>query len=52
MEDYYREHGVLMEFEINGGIQETLPRLMGVLAPYRRFLEQQQGGQADRRMTA
>ena len=40
VEDYFREQGVLMEFSINGGISDTLPRLMSALAPYRRNMEQ------------
>lgn len=49
MEDYFREQGVLMDFDINGGISETLPRLMSALAPYRQDME---GKSEERRMTA
>ena len=38
VEDFFREHGVLREFYIAGGIPETMPRLMAELAPYRRCL--------------
>ena len=40
VEDFFREQGVLMDFQITGGIPETLPRLMQALAPYRHCLEQ------------
>ena len=40
VEDYYREQGVLRDFGINGGIPQTLPRLMLELAPFRQHLEQ------------
>lgn len=49
VEDYFREQGVLMDFDINGGISETLPRLMDALAPYRQDME---GKSEERRMTA
>jgi len=38
VEDFFREHGVLREFYIAGGIPETMPRLMAELAPFRRCL--------------
>lgn len=31
VEDYYAKQGVLVDFEITGGIPETLPRLLDVL---------------------
>lgn len=34
VEDYYRASGRLLDFEITGGIPETLPRLMAALAPH------------------
>lgn len=34
VEEYYRAKGKLVDFEITGGIPETLPRLLEVLAPY------------------
>jgi hypothetical protein len=34
VEDYYRRAGVLLDFEITGGIPETTPRLMAALAPH------------------
>jgi hypothetical protein len=34
VEDYYRRKGLLVDFEITGGIPETLPRLLEVLKPY------------------
>lgn len=34
VEDFYRKHGVLVNFEITGGIPETLPRLLEVLQPF------------------
>ena len=34
MEDFYRQQGTLVDFEITGGIPETLPRLLEVLQPY------------------
>ncbi|KIY92132.1 hypothetical protein MNEG_15832, partial [Monoraphidium neglectum] len=34
VEDFFRERGVLLDFEITGGIPETLPRLLAALAPH------------------
>lgn len=34
MEDFFRGAGVLLDFEITGGIPETLPRLLAALAPH------------------
>lgn len=34
VEDFFREHGLLMDFEITGGIPETMPRLLEALKPY------------------
>lgn len=34
VEDFYRNKGILVDFEITGGIPETLPRLKEVLRPY------------------
>lgn len=34
MEDFYRRAGLLLDFEITGGIPETTPRLMAALDPY------------------
>eukprot|EP00775_Hariotina_reticulata_P012064 gene12068-12205_t len=34
VEDFYRHHGLLLDFEITGGIPETTPRLMAALNPY------------------
>jgi hypothetical protein len=34
VEDFYRRHGLLLDFEITGGIPETTPRLMAALDPY------------------
>lgn len=34
VEDFYRRAGVLLDFEITGGIPETTPRLMAALQPY------------------
>ena len=34
VEDFYAERGMLLDFEITGGIPETLPTLMGVLQPH------------------
>jgi len=36
VEDYYRERGLLLDFEITGGIPETLPVLKQALEPYMR----------------
>lgn len=33
VEDFYRRSGLLLDFEITGGIPETLPRLMAALSP-------------------
>lgn len=34
VEDYYKHKGILLDFEITGGIPETLPVLMQVLDPH------------------
>jgi adenylate kinase len=34
VEDFYRRSGLLLDFEITGGIPQTLPRLMSTLQPY------------------
>jgi adenylate kinase len=34
VEDFYRSNGVLMDFEITGGIPETLPGLLSALHPH------------------
>eukprot|EP00887_Chlorella_sp_A99_P006205 scaffold3.g6205.t1 len=34
VEQFYRETGVLLDFEITGGIPETLPRLLATLQPF------------------
>uniref|UniRef100_A0A383VHU9 adenylate kinase n=1 Tax=Tetradesmus obliquus TaxID=3088 RepID=A0A383VHU9_TETOB len=34
VEDFYRASGLLLDFEITGGIPQTLPRLMASLQPY------------------
>ena len=34
VERFFRERGLLLDFEITGGIPETLPRLQSQLAPY------------------
>jgi hypothetical protein len=34
VEAFFRDAGVLLDFEITGGIPETAPRLMAALAPY------------------
>lgn len=34
VEDFYRQQGTLLDFEITGGIPETLPRLLSTLQPY------------------
>lgn len=34
MEEYYAKQGVLVDFEITGGIPETLPRLLETLKPF------------------
>ena len=38
VEDYYRAKGLLLDFEITGGIPETLPRLLETLEPYHKTL--------------
>jgi adenylate kinase len=44
VEAFYRDAGVLLDFEITGGIPETTPRLMAALQPYIQAAAQQQGG--------
>ena len=34
VEDFFREDGLLRNFEISGGIPETLPRLLQELGPF------------------
>lgn len=34
VEDYYKQHGIYVDFQITGGIPETLPRLLETLMPY------------------
>ena len=34
LEEFFREDGLLREFEISGGIPETLPRLLQELGPF------------------
>lgn len=34
LESFFREQGLLMDFDITGGIPETLPRLKAALEPY------------------
>eukprot|EP01023_Acetabularia_acetabulum_P002903 TRINITY_DN11254_c0_g2_i1.p1 TRINITY_DN11254_c0_g2~~TRINITY_DN11254_c0_g2_i1.p1 ORF type:complete len:270 (+),score=55.34 TRINITY_DN11254_c0_g2_i1:167-976(+) len=34
VEDYYEKHGLLLDFEIMGGIPQTLPVLLKTLQPY------------------
>jgi adenylate kinase len=34
VEEFYRGSGLLLDFEITGGIPQTLPRLMSTLQPY------------------
>jgi adenylate kinase len=34
VEDFYRASGLLLDFEITGGIPQTLPHLMSTLQPY------------------
>jgi adenylate kinase len=34
VEDFFREAGLLLDFEITGGIPETLPRLLAALQPH------------------
>ena len=36
MEAFFRGAGLLLDFEITGGIPETLPRLLAALAPHMR----------------
>lgn len=40
VEQVFDEHGLLLNFEITGGIPETLPRLREVLQPYLYHLEE------------
>lgn len=42
VEGYYRNKGLLVDFEIAGGIPETLPRLLSVLQPHVEKMQQQQ----------
>ena len=34
VEDFFRRNNLLLDFEITGGIPETLPRLSSTLEPY------------------
>lgn len=42
VEAFYRDAGVLLDFEITGGIPETTPRLMAALEPFIRQAQQLQ----------
>ncbi|KAK9830061.1 hypothetical protein WJX72_009495 [[Myrmecia] bisecta] len=39
VEQFFRDRGVLLDFEITGGIPETLPRLIEALRPHGHLLE-------------
>ena len=41
VEEYFDEQGLLMNFEITGGIPETLPRLIDALRPHMRTITEQ-----------
>eukprot|EP00879_Flechtneria_rotunda_P029798 GHRR01032249.1.p1 GENE.GHRR01032249.1~~GHRR01032249.1.p1 ORF type:complete len:133 (+),score=32.08 GHRR01032249.1:450-848(+) len=47
VEDYYKQHGLLLDFEITGGIPETMPRLMDALDPYIRAAAAGNGSEQD-----
>jgi len=47
VEDFYRRAGVLLDFEITGGIPETTPRLMAALQPYIQQATRGEEGAAD-----
>jgi len=34
VEDFFREHGTLLDFDIYGGIPETMPRLLHAVGPF------------------
>lgn len=42
VEDFYKEAGLLLDFEITGGIPETLPRLLAALEPHMKGRAQQE----------
>ena len=42
MEQLFRDAGLLLDFEITGGIPETLPRLVDALRPHSVHLEEKQ----------
>lgn len=37
VKEFYRQRGILINFEITGGIPETFPRLKALLEPYRQM---------------
>ena len=42
VEQLFRDAGLLLDFEITGGIPETLPRLVDALRPHSAHLEEKQ----------
>lgn len=42
VEEFYQETGNLLNFEITGGIPETLPRLLGAIHPYTQELNRRE----------
>ncbi len=49
VEDFFRRQGLLLDFQITGGIPETLPRLKALLGPY---AEKLQGSRSEQQQAA
>lgn len=52
VEGYYREAGVLLDFEITGGIPETTPRLMAALDPYIKAVHRRESNSSSKEQRA
>jgi adenylate kinase len=52
VEDYYRDRGLLLDFEITGGIPETLPVLKQALEPFMRVGGEATESESDAEQTA
>lgn len=52
VEAFYRDAGVLLDFEITGGIPETMPRLMAALEPFIHQAQTAAGAEGRQRLQA
>ena len=51
VEEFFREDGLLRNFEISGGIPETLPRLLQELGPFSYLLAERRAQAARNQLT-